>query len=99
LAGAAALGRGAEVLGRHAEVGEAAAQARLDRFLAERIDGHAEARDFPPLEGTSGLSEHLVYGEIGPRQIRRAAWRAAETGARGRRPSSGSSAGANLPIT
>jgi len=61
--------RGAEVLGRYAEVGEAAALARLDRFLAAAVEGYRSERDFPGRDATSGLSENLTYGEIGPRRI------------------------------
>lgn len=52
--------------------GEAGAQARLRRFLRDEVEGvHAydETRDFPARDGTSGLSPHLHWGEIGPRQI------------------------------
>ena len=52
--------------------GEAGAQARLARFgehVAERYD---ELRDQPALDGTSALSPHLHFGEIGPRQVVRA---------------------------
>ena len=52
--------------------GEAGAQARLKRFLkGERAAVHAydEARNLPDRDGTSGLSPHLHWGEIGPRQI------------------------------
>ena len=79
----AAMRRGAAVLARHAVVGEAAAARRLDRFLAERVGRYREARDFPAEPGTSGLSENLTWGEIGPRRIWHAAWRAMEEGAAG----------------
>ncbi len=52
--------------------GEAGAQARLKRFLGDARDGvHAydEMRNLPDRDGTSGLSPHLHWGEIGPRQI------------------------------
>ena len=65
----AAMNRGAPVLARYAEIGEAAAQARLARFLAGPVDRYAEDRDHPALPATSGLSENLTYGEIGPRRI------------------------------
>ncbi len=54
--------------------GEAGAQAALERFLGGAIDGYADARDRPSVEGTSRLSPHLHFGEIGPRQI----WRAVQ---------------------
>ena len=50
--------------------GEAGAAARLQRFLqAEAVHRYDEERNRPDLEGTSGLSPHLHWGEIGPRQI------------------------------
>lgn len=50
--------------------GEAGAAARLRAFLGgERVHAYDERRDFPAEEGTSGLSPHLHFGEIGPRQI------------------------------
>lgn len=51
------------------EVGEAAAQKRLERFLEDAVDDYDEARDVPSISGTSGLSAYLHYGLIGPRQI------------------------------
>ena len=48
------------------EVGEAAAQAALDRFLEGGIDRYDEARDVPSEQGTSRLSPHLHHGEISP---------------------------------
>jgi deoxyribodipyrimidine photo-lyase len=66
--------RGAAVLGQYASVGQEAAFARLDAFLATKIGPYKEARDLPALAGTSGLSEHLAWGEIGPRRI----WHSAE---------------------
>jgi deoxyribodipyrimidine photo-lyase len=53
--------------------GEAAAQARLKQFLKSGIAGYSTDRDRPDREGTSGLSPHLRFGEISPRQI----WHAA----------------------
>jgi deoxyribodipyrimidine photo-lyase len=53
--------------------GEPAAQASLGTFLQDRIAGYATARDRPDRNGTSGLSPHLRFGEISPRQI----WHAA----------------------
>jgi deoxyribodipyrimidine photo-lyase len=51
------------------EVSEAAAHARLERFLAEAVDGYATDRDIPGVDGTSSLSPYLHWGLIGPRQI------------------------------
>ncbi len=53
--------------------GEAAAQQRLEDFLADTLKGYAADRDRPDRDGTSTLSPHLRFGEISPRQI----WHAA----------------------
>ena len=49
--------------------GEAGAHDRLDAFLDEALSDYDTARDRPDLAGTSRLSPHLHFGEIGPRQI------------------------------
>jgi len=49
--------------------GESAAMARLEAFIGEALTGYAQDRDRPGHPGTSGLSPHLHFGEIGPRQI------------------------------
>ncbi len=50
--------------------GEAGAAARLKRFLeSSAVHRYDEERNRPGLDGTSGLSPHLHWGEIGPRQI------------------------------
>ena len=54
--------------------GESAAQKRLKRFLKTGLDGYADARDRPDRDSTSGLSPHLRFGEISPRQV----WHAAQ---------------------
>jgi deoxyribodipyrimidine photo-lyase len=59
--------------------GEAGAQARLARFAAAALQGYQAARNIPGIEGTSGLSPHLRWGEISPRQV----WHAARAAARG----------------
>jgi len=48
--------------------GEASARRALSSFLDE-IGNYAAARDLPGKDGTSRLSPHLNFGEIGPRQI------------------------------
>jgi deoxyribodipyrimidine photo-lyase len=53
--------------------GERAAQTRLEAFLQVGVAGYATGRDRPDREGTSGLSPHLRFGEISPRQV----WHAA----------------------
>jgi deoxyribodipyrimidine photo-lyase len=76
----AAMNRGAAVVARYQAVGEAAALARLERFLDGPVAEYRRARDFPGGEHTSRLSENLTYGEIGPRRIWHAAWRALQGG-------------------
>lgn len=49
--------------------GEAAAHATLDAFLARALARYPQGRDLPGEAGTSRLSPHLCYGEIGPRQV------------------------------
>ncbi|XBQ15726.1 MAG: deoxyribodipyrimidine photo-lyase [Oceanicaulis sp.] len=61
--------------------GEAGARGRLAAFIRDRLEGYAEARDRPGVDGTSGLSAHLHHGEISPRQIW-AAIRASDKGDR-----------------
>ncbi|HWA64028.1 MAG TPA: deoxyribodipyrimidine photo-lyase, partial [Caulobacteraceae bacterium] len=51
--------------------GELGALERLDRFLGAAAGDYAAARDFPGKAGTSRLSPHLAFGEIGPRQVAR----------------------------
>jgi deoxyribodipyrimidine photo-lyase len=49
--------------------GEQGAAAQLERFVAELLDEYPTDRDRPDLPGTSRLSPHLHFGEIGPRQV------------------------------
>ena len=49
--------------------GEAGAQAALDDFIAGAAAAYVTKRDLPADVGTSRLSPHLHFGEIGPRQI------------------------------
>lgn len=49
--------------------GEAGAAERLKTFLAGPITEYGEGREVPGQPGTSALSPHLHWGEIGPRQI------------------------------
>ena len=53
----------------HWRPGEAGAAERLLRFPAEALDGYARERDLPGRDGTSRLSPHLHFGEIGPHQV------------------------------
>jgi len=55
--------------------GEDGAQQRLAHFIDETLEDYRRTRDLPAVEGTSRLSPHLAFGEIGPRQI----WQAATT--------------------
>lgn len=61
--------------------GEAGAHAALRGFLAGAVRDYADDRNRPDLAGTSRLSPHMHFGEIGPRQIWRAAQNAALHGA------------------
>ena len=54
-------------------VGEAAALAKAQGF-ADRVGTYEERRNLPAEEGTSGLSPHLHFGEIGPATV----WHAIE---------------------
>lgn len=49
--------------------GEAGAQQQLRRFVRSALADYPARRDFPAQPGTSRLSPHLHFGEIGPRQI------------------------------
>src|SRR4051794_40495231 len=53
--------------------GEASARARLHDFLRLSVRFYVGDRDRPDRPGTSGLSPHLRFGELSPRQI----WQAA----------------------
>jgi deoxyribodipyrimidine photo-lyase len=79
----AAMDRGAAVVAEHAEVGEAAARARLARFLDGPVERYKRDRDRLDRAGTSGLSENLTYGEISARGVWQAVAEAAAAGAAG----------------
>jgi deoxyribodipyrimidine photo-lyase len=49
--------------------GEAGALAQLARMAVGPVEAYAGERDRPDRAGTSRLSPHLHFGEIGPRQI------------------------------
>jgi deoxyribodipyrimidine photo-lyase len=79
-----AMQRGRDVVAAHAVVGEASARDRLTGFLGAGIADYQKARDLPGVAGTSGLSENLALGEIGPRMVWHAAmeaWHAGRPGA------------------
>lgn len=63
-----AMRRGAEVVGAHVHVGEEAARDRLVAFLHGPVEDYAAARNMLSVDGTSGLSENLTYGEISIRE-------------------------------
>jgi deoxyribodipyrimidine photo-lyase len=52
--------------------GEAGAHKRLHALTSEKLGDYPKRRDQPETEGTSRLSPHLHWGEIGPRQVFRA---------------------------
>ncbi|WP_375262129.1 cryptochrome/photolyase family protein [Palleronia sp.] len=79
----AAMDRGAVVVRPWLTLGEEAAQARLTAFADGRIGAYGRARDLPGIEGTSGLSESLTYGEISIRACWHAGLRAASRGEAG----------------
>jgi len=57
----------------HWQPGETGAHKRLKTFLEKSVDLYKDNRNRPDIiGGTSGLSAHLAFGEIGPAQI----WRA-----------------------
>jgi deoxyribodipyrimidine photo-lyase len=53
--------------------GELAGRRRLQGFLETGVVGYAGGRDRPDQNHTSGLSPHLQFGEVSPRQV----WHAA----------------------
>lgn len=52
--------------------GEDGARLQLEQLLNDVLVSYAQERDRPDLSGTSRLSPHLHFGEMGPRQV----WRA-----------------------
>ncbi len=56
-------------LSRHWEPGEAGALTNLERFSSETIANYPQSRERPDQQGTSRLSPHLHWGEIGPCQV------------------------------
>ena len=74
-------GRAAAFLGAW-RPGEEGALQRFERFLNDGVTTYREDRDAPGESGTSRLSPHLHFGEIGPRQIAAALGRLREGGGR-----------------
>jgi len=60
--------------------GISGARHRFEAFQAGMADYH-ERRDYPALQGTSGLSPHLRFGTISVRELARAAYLDASAGA------------------
>ncbi|MAO54793.1 MAG: deoxyribodipyrimidine photolyase [Rhodospirillaceae bacterium] len=65
----------------HWTPGAAGASARLKHFLSDSVESYADDRDFPATPATSGLSPHLAWGDIGPRQVWQTAMAEAPAGA------------------
>jgi deoxyribodipyrimidine photo-lyase len=72
--------------------GEKGAQRKLKDFLAESLADYPRARDLPDEVGTSRLSPHLHFGEIGPRQV----WQAVQRKVRNSGPAAHEAAGSFL---
>jgi deoxyribodipyrimidine photo-lyase len=60
--------------------GTSEARARLDRFLAERLAGYAQARNEPAARHTSELSPYLQFGHVSPVEVALRAEAAAAAG-------------------
>ena len=73
--------RGAAVVAAHQRVGETKVLARLQDFAKGPMAVYTAQRDIPALtQATSGLSENLAWGEIGPRTIWHRGWAAMAEG-------------------
>jgi deoxyribodipyrimidine photo-lyase len=59
------------------QAGEAAAKARLHRFIDDHLGGYADDRSRLDRDATSRLSPHLHFGEVSPRE----AWHAVTSAA------------------
>ncbi|WP_322866135.1 cryptochrome/photolyase family protein [Aquicoccus sp. G2-2] len=70
-----AMQRGAAIVARYEDPGEAAAQARLEAFTDGAMAGYGQSRDaLGESEGSSGLSGYLSLGEVSARQVWAAAF-------------------------
>lgn len=56
------------------EIGEKAAEKKLNKFLKNAISNYKNNRNYPSLNSVSQLSPHLHFGEISPNQIRDAVY-------------------------
>ncbi|MCY4301526.1 MAG: deoxyribodipyrimidine photo-lyase [Aestuariivita sp.] len=78
-----AMGRGATVVRPYVQLGEEAAQIRLQRFVDKLVYNYHDNRDRPDLDSTSHLSEHLSLGEISPQMCWHAGLRAMQDNPQG----------------
>lgn len=76
----AAMQRAEDIVRRHSTPGGAAAGARLAAFCDGPIARYHADRDVPARAAGSGLSEALSLGEISPRTVWAAGWRALQVG-------------------
>ncbi len=60
----------------HWKIGEKAAARQCRVFLDKLVDDYGELRNVPGYAGTSRLSPHLHFGEISPRQVAQAIFKA-----------------------
>lgn len=79
----AAMNRGADVVRPFVQLGETAAQGRLEIFVERIVADYKTTRDLPGVDGTSNLSENLALGEISPHQCWHAGCRALQEGKQG----------------
>ena len=56
-------------MAHHWQPGEHGALTRARHFLAESVSSYASRRDLPSVDGTSGLSPHLHFGEVSVRLL------------------------------
>ena len=78
----ASLGFEATNVLEHLVPGARGAERLLQDFLG-RIDGYAEARNYPAVKGTSYLSVHLRFGTVSVRTLARAAHERLSSGSEG----------------
>ena len=79
----AGMHRGAAVVAGWQRPGEANARDRLAWFSYEGIQDYTEARIMVGVDGTSGMSDYLAYGEISASECWHAGLEALREGARG----------------
>jgi deoxyribodipyrimidine photo-lyase len=68
--------------------GESGAWARLDAWRDGSVADYRDERDFPDRDGTSRLSPHLHFGEVGPAQV----WHAVQAAGGGGKAEKGAEA-------